>query len=211
MLIIVSFSCRQSTSSDENNSLKVTRIYFTPIQSDSITSAARSLFQKNNLTLTNISVAHYQDDAKRTGFIYLWGVQMYQGLALASLVDYDYLYFRFDSTGKFVDSIGRQIPTLNINVNPKVSPMLAAYVFYNALESDSAAISVFGSSYLDSCRSHGFTAELVLFDRKHNSSDPKNFILAWKVKVDDEYPIPSSIVRADSMQLIGYIGPGVLN
>lgn len=207
--LLISFSsCKNATSPDEKIALKVTRVSYTPKLSDSLTTAARALFEKNSLSLTNVSLYNYLDRSHSFGVVYVWGVQMYQGLALASLIDYDFLYFRFDSTGKFIDSSGRQIPKINIDLTPNVSPELAANILYHALESDSVAQAFYGSSYLDTCR---FTAELVLFDRKFRSTDPGNFILAWKVKVDVQYPIPSAIVRADSVELVAYSGPGIVN
>jgi hypothetical protein len=96
---------------------------------------------------------------------------------------------------------GDLINSVPVDTGPSVSETDAGMLFHEQIARDQEY-----RDSLNSFASRGFTAELGFFDLNAGISyAKKQFVLAWKVNVANGREFPCAYVRADFLQLIGYM------
>jgi len=178
-------------------SIQTKRIYHTQSQliSDSAMAIVQGLFQKNNLSLSNLQV--YRLQTENLGYHHVRCYQFYQGLNIFN----NEVIFHFKNRDGYSSLSGELITSVTIDTVPKISVNVAGVWFDSQIAHDSRY-----KDSLNSFRHQGFNAELGLYDLNSGVSNmPKNFVLAWKMNVANRrrgYPV--GYVQADSLRLIYY-------
>jgi Zn-dependent metalloprotease len=175
--------------------LQTNRIYNTQDQliSDSAMAIVKDLFQKNNVSLSNLQV--YRLITEPSGYYHVRCNQFFKGLKLFA----NEVIFHFKN--RFNSSLtGELITGVTIDTVPKVSVSTAGAWFESQIAQDFQ----FKDS-LNAFRGRGYNAELGIYELKSGvSTMPKNFVLAWKMNVAYSKGYPVGYVRADSLRLIYY-------
>lgn len=201
ILFVLISSCRNQNSPTEfeiigGEFIKTTIINNPQEQliSDSAFAIVKSLFQKNNLSLSNLQVYRL---LILDGFSYVRCYQFYQGYELYT----NDVVFVFDKQGLFNSRSGDLVININIDTKPNLNADIAGNLFYREIEND--------PWYKDSVNyflHQGFNAELGIYDLNAGSGNAqKHFVPAWKMTItDNEFPYPIAYIRADSLSLIYY-------
>ena len=197
VFLICIISCEENISPLEidGESITLNRIYPTlePEIPDSLYSIVQNLFNRNNLSLTNLKVFMFteHDNSK-----YIRCYQYYQGMEMFT----NDVVFWFDKNDNYISLGGDLISQPDLSGQVNVNMNDAARIFYDNLKTDFW----YKDSLSDYC-SKGFTAELGIYDLNAGFSyTQKNFVYAWKIKVVGKERYPLAYIRADSLLLIYY-------
>jgi hypothetical protein len=193
-------SCKnQITSTEDDNKVygvvNINRIYDQQkrLISDSEFVIVQSLFQKNNLSLSNLQTYRLLTNH---GWRYVRCYQYYHGLELFT----NDVVIIFDSLGIYSTTSGDLISSIPIDTIPGVKMKDAGILFYDQIVSDP-----WYKDSLNSFRSRGFSAELGIYNLNAGTGDSQmRFVLTWKITVTNRGDYPVGYVRADSQHLIYY-------
>jgi hypothetical protein len=190
-------SCEENISPLEidGESITLNRIYpsLDPEIPDSLYSIVQNLFNRNNLSLTNLKVFMFteHDNSK-----YIRCYQYYQSMEMFT----NDVVFWFDRNDNYFSLGGDLINQPDLSGQVNVNMYDAAKIFYDNLKTDFW----YKDSLSEFC-SRGFTAELGIYDLNAGTSDSqKNFVYAWRIKVFGKDRFPVAYIRADSLLLIYY-------
>lgn len=191
--LLIFISCSSPTES--NGLFQTKRVYHTENQliSNSEMAIVQGLFQKNNLSLSNLQV--YRLDL-HDDYHYVRCYQFYNNLELFT----NDVVFTFNNQDILSFIGGDLITSITVDTRPKVSEKDAGTLFYGEIKND--------WRFKDSLSSYGgqcFTAELGFYNLNSGmSSAQNNFVLAWKMKIANGSEYPYGYIRADSLRLIYY-------
>ena len=174
--------------------VKTNRIYpsLIPVVSDSEYTIVKSLFNKNNLSLSNLKVYQLSENKGR------YHVRCYQyhssfsfTISLLELFRND-VVFNFDNNNNYFSLGGELINKIDINTIPKVPMEEASNLFYDELNKDG-----WQKDSLETYYNQGFNAELGIYDLNAGFSNAEhNFVLAWRLTVNNGYEYPMAFVKA---------------
>jgi hypothetical protein len=189
--------------------IKTNRIYpsLIPAVSDSEFAIVKSLFDKNNLTLSNLKVYQLLENQSR------YHVRCYQYYStvgfrnnLLELFRND-VVFNFDKNNNYSSLGGELINKIYMDIIPKVPMEEASNLFYDEINSDS-----WQKDSLESYYQEGFNAELGIYDLNAGQSYAEhNFVLSWRITIANNLSYPQAYVRADSLKLIVYWNGIIIN
>lgn len=207
-LLVMFISCTKQNSPTQNDkegivAVKINRTYHsqTPLVSDSEFVIVQDLFQKNNLSLSNLQVYRLQTDNLDRHHVRCY--QFYGNLEYFT----NEVIFHFNNQDIYYFLSGDLITNISLDTIPKVTATDAGTLFYGEIASDS-----WYKDSLSSFQRQGLDAELGIYDLNAGISyTPTNFVLAWKMTVANGRDYPVGYVRADSLSLIYYFNGVIIN
>jgi hypothetical protein len=200
ILIIILLSCKKQSTPTETNSkgneiIHINRLYHThaPLISDSEFVIVQVLFQKNNLSLSNLQVYKLLTN---NSYHFVRCYQFIYGLELFT----NDVVFVFDGHDNYNSLGGELITSIALDTIPMVTTNDAGTLFFNEIKSDP-----WYKDSLESFLNYGFNAELGIYDMNTGTSyAPLHFVLVWKLTVTNGMEYPVGFIRADSLHLIYY-------
>ena len=207
VIVMTTFiSCKKNTLTAngdlENEVVKTSRIYNTqtPLVSASEWGSVQGLFQKNNLSLSNLQVYELQTS---DGFHYVRCYQFFQGLELFT----NDVVFVFDRDDNYSSLGGELITNISIDAVVRTTMYDASTMFFGKIVQDYAY-----HDSLDSFRYRGFNAELGIYDLNAGiGATQKHFVPVWKITAANGLRYPIGYIRADSLHLIYYFNGIIIN
>jgi hypothetical protein len=184
------------------------RIYpsLIPTVCDSEFTIVKSLFSKNNLSLSNLKIYRLLEHKGYHVRCYQYYSTFNFRYSLLELFRND-VVFNFDTNHNFYSLGGELINEVQINFRPKVTIAEASNLFYYELKND--------WWYKDSVVAYsndGFNAELGIYDLNAGFSYAEhNFVLAWRLTTNNGFKYPRAYIRADSLELINYSNGIIIN
>ncbi|MHB8132448.1 MAG: hypothetical protein ACYDEX_26135 [Mobilitalea sp.] len=201
IFIIISACNTVENDSEIETIVKTYRIYpsLHPLVTDSEYAIVNSLFSKNNLSLSNLKVYRLQENKG-------YHVRCYQFYNSLELFTND-VVFNFDANNNYTSLGGKLINSIDIGFLPKVLMQEASNLFYKEINSD-----WYQKDSLDSYYNYGFNAELGIFDLNYGHSNAQeNFVLAWRLTINNKSDYPKAYFRADLLELIYYSNGVIIN
>ena len=207
-VLVIMTSC---VTENENNvdAIDTTKRVFpslAPTVPDSEYAIVKSLFSKYHVSLSNLKVFRFSRTPN-------YNIRCYQYYFDSCYKDFAYEIFTNDLVFSFYEDVnyfrisGVPVDKIQINLFPKVSIAEASNLFYNELKKD--------WWYKDSLVSYsreGFGAELGIYDLNTGFSNLQhNYVLAWRLTVNNGFKYPRGYIRADKLELINYSNGIIIN
>jgi len=201
-IFLIAFACNTIENVSETKAIvKTFRIYpsFEPLVTDSEYTIVKRLFSKNNLSLSNLKVYRLRE---QTGY-HVRCYQYYDSLEVFS----NDVVFSFNLNEIFTFLGGKLIDNINIDFLPKIPMEDASNLFYKEISTDE-----YQKDSLVAYINYGFNAELGIYDLNAGKSyDQENFVLAWRLTINNNSKYPYAYFRADVLELIYYSNGVIIN